>query len=51
MGVSPGTAGRSRHAVERKAMSYYDKHVFFCCNQRGEGRKGCKGDFSCKRAL
>ncbi|MSQ72147.1 MAG: (2Fe-2S) ferredoxin domain-containing protein [Betaproteobacteria bacterium] len=22
-------------------MSYYDKHVFFCCNQREEGRECC----------
>jgi len=22
-------------------MSYYEKHVFFCCNQRDEGRKCC----------
>lgn len=22
-------------------MSYYDKHVFFCCNQRDGGRASC----------
>lgn len=22
-------------------MSYYEKHVFFCCNQRDEGRQCC----------
>lgn len=24
-------------------MSYYEKHVFFCCNQRDEGRQCCNG--------
>jgi (2Fe-2S) ferredoxin len=24
-------------------MSYYDKHVFFCGNQRDEGRQCCNG--------
>jgi (2Fe-2S) ferredoxin len=24
-----------------KAMSYYQRHVFFCCNQRNDGRACC----------
>jgi (2Fe-2S) ferredoxin len=24
-------------------MSYYDKHVFFCCNQRANGEQCCNG--------
>ena len=24
-------------------MSYYDKHVFFCCNQRDNGEQCCNG--------
>lgn len=24
-------------------MSYYDKHVFFCCNQRDNGEACCAG--------
>lgn len=29
-------------------MSYYDKHVFFCCNQRDEGRRCCNGSGASK---
>ena len=25
-------------------MSYYDKHVFFCCNQREPGERACCND-------
>jgi (2Fe-2S) ferredoxin len=25
-------------------MSYYDKHVFFCCNQRAPGDRPCCAD-------
>jgi (2Fe-2S) ferredoxin len=24
-------------------MSYYQRHVFFCCNQRAEGEQCCNG--------
>ena len=24
-------------------MSYYERHVFFCCNQRDDGRACCNG--------
>jgi (2Fe-2S) ferredoxin len=29
-------------------MSYYGKHVFFCCNQRQEGEQCCNGSGSQK---
>lgn len=31
-------------------MSYYDKHVFICCNQRAEG-EGCCADFGTPELL
>jgi (2Fe-2S) ferredoxin len=31
-------------------MSYYDKHVFICCNQRAEG-EGCCADFGAPELL
>jgi (2Fe-2S) ferredoxin len=30
------------------AMSYYDKHVFFCCNQREPGAQCCNNHGSAK---
>ena len=29
-------------------MSYYERHVFFCCNQRQEGEQCCNGSGSQK---
>ena len=36
-----GAAAGGAAALKSRSMSYYEKHVFFCCNQRDGGRACC----------